>query len=299
MAKTESLGPMDDSTQASKVMTSEEREIFTMIAAKRAAMPPYIPPTPVANLIPKAVSKAPRVLTPEQIDKQKKLEAEDREWQKQAEHQIREGEKRRWWARYIAAAGKRYENCRLDNFEAESPAQRKAITKIRAFAAKLADEIAAGHNLLIHGPVGTGKDHVLTGLIWLAIQAYKTVEWRDGATMYAEWRDAMDRNTSEQSLIERLIEADVLAISDPVPGRSAITDFQAERLGKIIDARYRNNRPTWITSNVSSIEQLESLTSARFTDRFADDNCLRVFFNWESWRQRGRGRQQKNKEPNP
>lgn len=271
--------PTADSTPATASDDAEQMaDIGRLIEQKRKELgiPEYVPK-------PKAEP------TPEQIERQKQRQEEELERRRRVEEWERqrpEREKRARWAAFVEARGCRYADCRLENFIAQTQEQRKVKTAVRAFAAKLSEHIAAGDNVLLHGPCGTGKDHLVVGLAWLAINAGRTVEWRDGATLYSDWRDSIDAKRSERAILDELKRPDVLMVSDPVPGRSAITDWQAEQLAKVMDARYNARRPVWVTANVSAPQYLDGLTIPRFADRLSEGNSLSLFMNWESWRQR-------------
>lgn len=274
---TQSTTPPESSPD---LATTSDDELAALIKAKRAAIQAAEPlPAKVNPHQALAQPAAP----PKRFDAAADAERRAR-WTREQEPIWAAQRKQAAWKRYIAARGKRYENCRLETFIAERPDQRKAITKVRAYAANLSEHIKAGHNLLLVGSVGTGKDHLQSGLIWLAIQAGHSVEWRDGSELFSQWRDAITLKISEQKLLAPLVDADVLAISEPMPGRGPVTDFQAERLSQIIDARYARERATWITANLIDAEQFSELTSHRLVDRLADSNSVIVACNWPSFR---------------
>ena len=66
------------------------------------------------------------------------------------------------WHDYIQQRGRRYENCRLGNYVAESQPQHDVVAKLTAL--NIIQEFRAGSGLLLFGPAGTGKDHLLTGM---------------------------------------------------------------------------------------------------------------------------------------
>jgi DNA replication protein DnaC len=277
--------PQSDTTTACEPADSEtvEVELAGMIRQKRidAGLPPE--PKPIAKAIAKQV---PAVMTATELEARQKQEAQEREAAQRQWQEQQAAERRRRWDRFIEERGGRYENCCLENFVAKRPDQRKAITQVRAFAAKLAENIDAGKNVLFIGTVGTGKDHLMTALIRLGIEAGKQVLWRSGADLYRQWRDEIKTKVEERDSDRPLEDADVLAISDPLPGRNALTDWQGSRLASIIDRRYSRRKPTWLTINVTDRKQFGDLTDVGMVDRLLEgDEKLVVKCLWPSWRE--------------
>lgn len=90
---------------------------------------------------------------------------------------------------------------------------------------------------------------MLNALIWAA----------DGAHS-----ETMDRMLSDEPMAPG---------KDPTPG-----------LYRIIDGRYRQQKPTWFTVNVASAAEGEQQISGPVFDRMRD-NAVAVFCNWPSYRQ--------------
>ena len=72
--------------------------------------------------------------------------------------------------RMKAKVGRRYWDCRLDNFrlhggEKETARQRAALNSLQLYADDLETNLRDGNGLVLFGPTGTGKDHLLAALI--------------------------------------------------------------------------------------------------------------------------------------
>lgn len=199
-----------------------------------------------------------------------------------------EDRRRRQYARWedlVSRIGRRYVNCRFDNFEADTDAKRAAVREVRAFTDRLTTDVESCQNLIIYGPVGTGKDHLLTAVMYAAIKADLTLYWRDGMNLFAELRGLIGSEVSEKEMLRRLAWPDVLAISDPLPPQGQMTDFQSSWMMRLIDRRYRDMRPTLITTNVIDSKDLYSRLGVPQADRLTE-STLSVCCKWESYRKR-------------
>jgi len=195
--------------------------------------------------------------------------------------------------------GRRYANCRFRNFVAAHDKQKAVFGEIVAFAKDIARHIDAGHNVLLYGPAGTGKDHLLTALMIHTMATLgnfappgrhsygadesRILRWWDGANLFASIRAEIGENGGYQHIIDGCCRATVLAISDPLPPRGGLTDFQRTTIFEIVDRRYRAARPTWLTCNVSGRSELEERLGIQTADRLRD-GALTLFFDWESYR---------------
>ena len=121
-----------------------------------------------------------------------------------------------------AKVGARYspERVRLDRFEVYDARQRVVLARVRECAANISEMIADGHSIILHGTVGTGKDHLLLALLYEAARAGFSCSWVNGQEVYGEFRDRMDTNRPENELLNELARPQVLAISDPIPSPS-------------------------------------------------------------------------------
>lgn len=234
------------------------------------------PPKPIESVVAKAIAKIDRY-TPEEMA--------ERARRGQAEHETRiRHEMQSEFAGFINQRGKRYADCRLGNFNLDSDAHRKAVELLTDYAENVADRIESGTSILFIGPPGTGKDHLMTAICRAAILGGKRVMWANGQDLWGSFRDAISEEANETTIIQRYVRADVLAISDPLPPRGALSDFQASTLFRIIDGRYSNMRPTWMTLNVTNRAEAGERIGHQTIDRLAHGAVI-VGCNWPSYRQ--------------
>ena len=166
-------------------------------------------------------------------------------------------------------AGLRYEHCTLDNFNAdENPA---ALSTARDLVEGRID------GLLLAGPAGRGKTHLLVG-IGKAYEREGLYETRTSATGKLEAVAVPARTVAFWPVLELVGDlrgcmsdradnpepscraASLLLLDDF--GAENTTDFAFEALQRIIDYRYRNRKPVAITTNLTIPEWI-----ARYQDR--------------------------------
>jgi len=214
-------------------------------------------------------------------------EAEVRELElKQAEH-----ERLLALGSFLRARGARYERCTLQNYRTHTKSQQAVRDAILGFSEDMALHVKQGDGVILLGPAGTGKDHLLVGLARVAIMKCRftfsgsrrnPVQWTNGADLFASVRDAI-KNEDENRVVNGYIQDPILVISDPTPVTGAITEFQANTLYRIIDGRYSRCKPTWVSINVGSRQEAEEKLGVQVVDRLAH-NSLVLQCDWPSYR---------------
>lgn len=217
---------------------------------------------------------------------QERLKTAER-YEKQRELAAREASMRKFFDRI----GARYSDCTLRSFRIDHEGQRKAVETVRKFIVDLKLNLASGSGLLLYGPVGTGKDHLMVAAAREAIVAGASVAWFNGVDFYAALRDAISNDRPESDIVRELVAPQVLCLSDPLPpivpgnanSKGSLTDYQAAVMFRVIDRRYRDRKSTWATFNVTGgVELLERL-GAPLVDRLRD-GAVSVPCEWPSFR---------------
>ncbi len=168
----------------------------------------------------------------------------------------------------------------------EQGLQKQVLSQLTAYLDGLRDHVTQGTNLVCMGPMGSGKDFLLSCAMKYAVLSWGLdVTWRNGTALFAEFREAMSPTAEygEAYLLRNLIAAPILAISDPLPPIGALTEFQASTLFTILDGRYRARRPTWLTINVLNRAEAQSRMGSQLVDRLAH-RSVSLFCNWGSFR---------------
>ena len=89
---------------------------------------------------------------------------------------------------FVDSVGRRFENATLENYELTLPEQRKAIEKLKAYAANIKAHVDSGEGIILFGNAGTGKTHCLIGLGKMGIDAGLSVEWVNAQELFARIR---------------------------------------------------------------------------------------------------------------
>ena len=189
-----------------------------------------------------------------------------------------------WQALLNNSIGPRYADCRLDTFEtSEHESQAEAVAQLKGFADRISDHVEVGDNLLLHGPVGTGKDHLLTAVLRSAVMGGHKAQFVNGMDLFQRLRDAMRSQSKEEDLLKDFKRTDVLAISDPIPPSGENSGYQLQALFSLIDQRYRQQRSTFVTLNVANGDEANERMAPQIVDRLRH-NALVVHCNWPSYR---------------
>jgi DNA replication protein DnaC len=193
------------------------------------------------------------------------------------------------WEEAKKQIGKRYVDCRIDNFQIQpgefGQRQQSVVDQLRAYGLAMADAVPAGRNLILYGPPGTGKDHLTVGLTRRACALGFVVRWVRGCDLFSEARDGIDQQTRERDFVEQFTTPDVLVISDPVPVHGELTKAQSVLLYQIIDRRYRDLKPVWLTLNVASGQEAGQRIGEQTVDRLSDGGMV-IPCEWPSYRRR-------------
>ena len=178
--------------------------------------------------------------------------------------------------------------CSLDSYQITHPecGQAKVVEQVRAMVERLPASVAGGENLLVIGPCGTGKDHLLASLLYQATGRHGlSCRYTTGPRIFSRFRSAMHlKDTTEDVVLEsEFIRPAVLAISDPVLANTPPTDWEMARLYAIIDGRYREAKPTWITLNAVEEKQPRKLLTSPIHDRLRE-KAMTLWCKWPSHR---------------
>lgn len=190
--------------------------------------------------------------------------------------------------RFARIVGRAYAGCRLDNFvidEKWEPHQRQRATEIIARLGKIANNIEgaceAGVGIILTGEPGVGKDHLIAGVMWYGVKAGLRCKWTNGSAFSSSAQEQFtDARLPERQWMSDWIGPDILTISDPDTNRiDGPTANTLDCLYKVVDARLRDKKHTWITINGSKAETWISRLSPRVWDRLMG-NSWPLHCNW-------------------
>jgi len=191
--------------------------------------------------------------------------------------------------RMVAIFGKRHAVCELNNYDVGNDkytASRKAmLSSIVDYCKNLTENVANGRNVILIGNVGTGKDHMAASIVRCGLPLKFTAASVRGSVLAAEMR-ACQTDKSGTNYPLKYAERDILILSDAEPRHNGEgSEFEQKAFLELVDQRYRDIKPTIITSNVKEVGDIAKAIGLRALDRLRE-NCIVVKSWWPSYRQR-------------
>lgn len=191
-------------------------------------------------------------------------------------------------AKLIDTAGSGFARYKLSVWQATLPKQLEVRRAVEEWWQTFPQRREAREGLVLYGPVGTGKDHLAFGAVAAAVMEHGcTAGFRNGRELMAEYRDRIGSDKSETGLLDSLIWQHVLILSDPLPVRGELTDFQADVLYRLVDGRASSGLITVCTLNVANDEEADRRLGAATWDRLCD-RAWKLGCFWDSYRRPSR-----------
>lgn len=231
---------------------------------------------PLEQLAQSIIDRADTRPTPTEFDRAKAKARREYERQQQVEALDKQ---------FCDSIGKgHFERSKLETFRCDkSPdRQRKCLKTVQAWV----DNFSAlsPSNLILYGPVGTGKDHLAIGAIRAVMPVLRgRVKFINGRNMAGDLRDLIDSQETEASFIKKLVYPQILLISDPVAVKGQMKDHQADMIYRIVFERTEARVATVMTVNVNNDDEADQQFGAPTWDRLRG-NAYKVFCQWETYR---------------
>jgi DNA replication protein DnaC len=169
----------------------------------------------------------------------------------------------------------RYRNASFDNYECTTDKQRRVVNLLREYRGE--------KNIIIHGPPGTGKTH----LLWALMRADPRVEYWKLSEIFRRVKCSFSPTAreSEEDVLRELAGVKILAVDEV--GRGNGRDFETNLIFDLIDDRYGGNLPTILCSNLplNGDESIASSIGAAAVDRI-NENAVEICCDWENYRKR-------------
>lgn len=196
-------------------------------------------------------------------------------------------ERKRAWTRKLRAAGiaPLLERQDFEAFQAETPAQRRALAFAHEYALDFERHRASGKGAVFVGTPGTGKTHLAAAIAMEVLRQGFSVQLTTVMRAILQVKDSWSpaAQMSQLQALERLTEPDLLVLDEV--GVQAGSDFERDLLFDVMHQRYQWRRPTLLISNLPT-ENLRDLMGARVFDRLREFGAEYVAFEWESFRGR-------------
>lgn len=192
--------------------------------------------------------------------------------------------RRRLWATFQEQRGKRYVDCTFENYKQTELGQRTVVAALQAYAADMPQEVKFGRGVFLFGATGTGKDHLLVALSRIAILRHGlNVHWYDGTILAGQLRDRIAGDQPEWEWVRGLVKPDILYLSDPVPQAGPQTPNAVNQLGRVLERRDRDYRPTWVSMNVAGRAEADERLAPAVVDRLRH-GAVAAYCDWPTAR---------------
>lgn len=179
--------------------------------------------------------------------------------------------------------GSRYQPCTLFTYNATCLDQNVVVAELRLYIRGLRDYITSGMGIVLTGPPGTGKDHLLASLAHCALGLGFTIKWTSGLRLFERVREDIHEDRGESATVRAHVGPDILILSDPAWQKQPLTAHQQAKLGRIVDDRSNRKKPIWVSINASGADEAERLLGGPLVDRLKD-GALSLACNWPSHR---------------
>lgn len=167
----------------------------------------------------------------------------------------------------------------------DTDGRREALKKVQEWAKNPV------RNIVLEGSNHTGKTHLITAATNELSRRGVYVRMALISTIYSTIKESYDRGAPEYLYKEIYTKPDILVIDDL--GKERVTDWTVSTLFDLIDARYRNNKITAVTTNYNRKSLVEKLTVEGDVSKAkaivcriyggAHDGAEVVTMNWEEW----------------
>lgn len=182
----------------------------------------------------------------------------------------------------------RFRDRTFESYIATEPKQVKALTICREYAENFLDHFEAGRCLLLLGNVGTGKTHLAAAIANHIMHATTaTAVYRTVGGILQHIKGSYDRESgySEADAFAAYTKPSLMIIDEV--GATKPTEFELATLFSIINARYEEQIPTVVISNLPAGE-LAGALGERCVDRLREGGGIAVGFDWKSARGRAK-----------
>lgn len=184
-----------------------------------------------------------------------------------------------------AAIPPRFLSRSLDNFSTENEGQQRALSSAKRYADNWHENKTNGTSLIMCGAHGTGKTHLAIGIARHVIEAGDSAVFVSVIDMVRAVKETYSRNSerTERQVIADFARPDLLILDEI--GRQHGTDTERLIIFDVINARYLQNKPSILITNLTLPELGQALDEAT-QDRLREGGGRAIQFDWASYRSR-------------
>jgi DNA replication protein DnaC len=184
----------------------------------------------------------------------------------------------------------RYRLRTLDTYRAETPERERMLQRMRDYLAAVdsINGLEERNGLLLFGPKGTGKTHLLCGVLMELIGRGRQGLYLSPIDWLTRIRSSFGRTDpgedTELDILEEATHADVLMIDDLGIGKAG-KEWEAEKIYQLIDGRFGRGAITLITCNPAFPDDLALHVGERVTSRLFEMCKVYNTVDWPDWRE--------------
>ncbi len=206
------------------------------------------------------------------------IRAEDSKRKKREREEARQ--RRRKWAEIPDM----FADATLKGYRRVSGAE-EAFEAVKEYLLNREENWRAGRGLILMGAVGCGKTHLGCAVLNCALEdGYHAAYWNVPQQLERMMYGHADED-EQQRILDKAIMAQVLLLDDL--GAEKASDWTRKELVIILDERYRENKPTIVTSNLMLTEdELRNTCGARAYSRLCSDHFKAVALTAADFRRR-------------
>lgn len=263
-----------------EVQTETEEELLAEAKAR-------IESAQVSGINHRQVPNEKRISFDQQLERVRQAPARTEQELRSIENKSALDKHERGVTKFCASAGRRLVSCCFANFRTSSNYQERVVRSLMQWVATFESRTASGDGIVLYGPVGTGKDHLAFAAASAVLHSHNvSARWMNGRDMFGAIRDRISESESEADFVRMLSTPDMLVISDPLPPIGDLTQYQADMLYRVCEARYAERRLTIATLNVASDEEADRRLGVATWDRLCH-GAWKIACCWPSFRTAG------------
>jgi DNA replication protein DnaC len=179
----------------------------------------------------------------------------------------------------------KHHRCGFSNYEDVAPQSFPIRDRLVRWAQGYRPDMPGQRGLLIAGPNGVGKTHLLVAVArFLTINRGIEVLYRDWGSIVSSMRSAISEKRDVEEVLMPLRRTKVLILDEL--GRGKATDWQQRALEGVIDSRYKNEMVTTLVATNLDDSDLRQNVQDLIMSRLAEV-CEQVVLDGDDYRQTG------------
>lgn len=165
------------------------------------------------------------------------------------------------------------------------PGTEGAFESVKKYLLSREKNFRSGHGLILMGAVGCGKTHLGCAVLNCALEnGYRAVYWNVPQQLEMLMPGNAD-DIDQMRILDKALLADVLLLDDL--GAEKSTTWTQKELMIILDERYRENKPTIVTSNLMlTDDELRKTCGDRAYSRLCSDHFQAIALTAEDYRRK-------------